>query len=679
MPSRRSLRIALRWVAILVGLGLASSALVVVYGVALVDRSLAGGAVSTGARVLSAPLVVRSGDRWRLGDVEAALRRRGIARTAGAVPDRDEYAVLSDGIRAGPGVLEGASGTVLVTPSSEGVVLRDDAGERLAEVRVRPVVIGATPRGDVIRWPVPLGKMSSGLLTAVVDIEDRGFLGHGGLSFRGLLRAAWRDLLAGGIREGGSTITQQLAKILLLRPARTVPRKVVEAWLAALLEYRFNKRTILEAYLNRVYLGQDGGWQIQGVEAAAQFYFGKPSGSLDVAEGALLAGLIAAPNRFDPFAHPDAARERRAAVIRAMVREGHLEAGEGDLLASRPLPAGPHHLRWAPAAQAVERALQLPQTGDVFASSLDVDIQEAVHDGCAAAVARLENRSNRLQTLRREGDPLQVAVVVLSPAGQVLALQGSRLGLAGEFDRAVAARRQIGSLVKPFVVSLALEEGWSLDSSLEDEPLSVAIGRQTWTPVDDDGRFRGAVSVREALVHSLNVPIVRLGLELRLSAVVRRLREVGFAPPDGSPAILLGSFEATPLEVARAFAALDGDGELPPLSFAQRPRGPRQPVLDPRDASDVRSVLEDVVRQGTAAAVSGSFVGRLAGKTGTTDKRRDSWFVGLRPRLVCVVWVGTDGNQETGLYGATGALEVWREIDARMPPVWWQGEFGDGD
>jgi penicillin-binding protein 1B len=675
MVLSRTVRIVIRWVAVLAGIGLGSAALLLLYGTALVDQALFGASQRSFTRVLSAPLELRAGDRWAVESLSQALLGLGIRERAAGRPMAGEFALEGGTLRLGVGVAEAPSGELVLVPTPSGLFLADLAGRALDGVSVRPAVIGTSAPGDLVRWPVPLRAMAPVILTAVVDIEDRSFLSHSGLSFRGLVRAAICDLLAGGVRQGGSTITQQLAKILLLKPSRTVSRKVIEAWLATLLEYRFDKRTILEAYLNRVYLGQDGGWQIQGVEAASHFYFGKRAADLNVDEAALLAGLIAAPNRFDPLSHPEESRARRKAVLVAMVHEGHLDPMQARSLAAAPIPSHPHRLRVPYAVHFVEYLMaHTTRAGDV-ASTLDLGLQQAVHEGCRAGVQELEARHARLRDLARSGDPLQAAVVVLAPDGSLLALQGSRLGSPGEFDRAVAAQRQVGSLVKPFVVGTALQAGWSADSTLRDEPVEVPVGRQVWRPENNDGRYRGTVTVRDALVFSLNVPMVRLGLGVSVRSVAGTLRQVGLSVRSQGPAILLGAVEATPLEVARAYAVFLANGRLPGVSVERTVVAPSKPVFSPSVAREVRTILEDVPRWGTAATLRGAVPGHLAAKTGTTDERRDSWFVALRPRMVTVIWVGTDSNHETGLYGATGALEIWRQIDARVPEVWRQGDF----
>jgi len=677
MSLPRSARIALRWGAVVLGLALGSAALLLVYGVGLVDRGMAASQSWSCTRVLSAPLVLRPGDRWSVGEVAGALRARGIPERAGARPGAGEFALDGSRLWLGAGLGDGVNEELLLQGSGGSFVITDASGRRaFPAVTVGPAVVGTSAAADVVRWPVRLETMAPSLLTAVVDTEDRTFLSHSGLSLRGLLRATVRDLVAGGARQGGSTITQQLAKILLLRPVKRVERKVVEAWLASLIEYRYDKRSILQAYLNRAYFGQDGGWQIQGVEAASHYYFGKRARNLKLDESALLAGMIAAPNRFDPFAHPDAARQRRAVVLTALLESRHVEVADARSSAAAPLPVRPHRLRSPMAVHFSEQALaRSPASGDLL-TTLDPALQAAVKEGCEIGCRKLEERHPRLRDLARAGSEIQSAVVILALDGRVLALQGSRTGAPGEFDRAVAAHRQVGSLVKPFTVVTGLRAGWSLDATLDDAPLAVPVGNQIWSPENSDGRYRGPVSVREALVSSLNVPMVRLGLAVSVAAVADQLRRVGLTVPDGRPAILLGAFEATPLEVARAYTALLARGRLPGVALLAAEKGAGVEVIEPWAAHDVVGALTGVVQVGTAAMLAGRVEGPLAAKTGTTDARRDSWFVALRPRHVTVVWVGTDSNEETGLFGATGALEVWREIDARIPSAWRWGEPG---
>lgn len=662
----RRVRIALRWLAVLAGMGLAGLAMLLVYGVHMVDAAMASPGTAA-VVVRGRPLLLRSGDPWSADDLRAALLRRGV-REVGGDPGRAEFSQQGSVFRLGARLLAEPDSGVIADAGRAGLRLAAE-GRELPQVLIRGPVIGTRATADVVRWPVPLDAIAPELVTAVVDVEDRTFASHGGLSLRGVVRAALRDLLAGGVREGGSTINQQLAKMLMLRPARTVPRKVLEAWLATLIDFRYRKHEILEAYLNRIYLGQDGGWQIQGVAAAAQFYFGKHHSELEPDEATLLAGLIAAPNRFDPFTRAEAAQGRRRVVLQAMTRAGHLDAARVEALATRPLPQAPRRLRWPPAGQALESILGEAAGEMDVASSLDSDVQAALAEALPAAIGRLEVQSTRLQELALAGDRLQVAAVVLGTDGQILGMMGSRTGTPGELNRALAARRPIGSLVKPFVVALAMAQGWTPESLLEDTPVQVQVNTQVWAPQNHDRKFRGPITVREALVHSRNVPMVRLGMAIGPPMVAESLRGLGFAVGQPHPAILLGAFEGSPLQVARGYAALLAQGRLCAPSWQAEAAPPGAQVIDAAAAAAVVTMLEDVPRQGTAASLAGRVEGWLAGKTGTSDERRDSWFVALRRGYVTVVWVGTDGNAQTGLSGATGALEIWREFDARLPRV----------
>ncbi len=670
MPKGRRLRIALRWTAVLGAVALGSAALLALYGVALIDRAMAAASEPSGVRLTAAPLHLGAGDPWTGTELLAALRRRGLpVSPAGTLPRAGEYLPTGDEVVFHPSLVQGARGPVLVRATQRGLVITTEGQSHDAEVRLRETIVAATAPAGVVRWPVALESVSPHLLTAVVDIEDRTFLSHPGLSLRGILRAALRNTAAGSAREGGSTLTQQLAKMLLLRPSRTVSRKLAESWLAPLLELRYRKSEILATYLNRVYLGQDGGWQIHGVEAGSWYYFGKSAAKLEVEEAALLAGMIAAPNRFDPFTSREAAGRRRAAVLAAMRREGHLTAAQVSAASAQPLPPAPRRLRWPPAAHLVDAALPGIERDGAPRLALDVDLQAAVGSGIEAGVAELEARHSGVRELKRRGDPLQVAAVIVAPSGEILALQGSRDCAPGEFVRATSARRQVGSLVKPLLVAAALSQGVTLDEPLLDEPLTLALGDHSWSPGNSDGVFTGEVTVRDALVHSRNVPMVRLGLRIGLDSLVDLLQRHGLRGVPRVPSIFLGAFEATPLEVGRAYLPFVGRGRLPDLLFSRGRGGASSLVMRESVAAEVMGALGEVVRHGTAAGTAGPGEA-LAGKTGTTDGRRDSWFVALRPRIVTVIWIGTDGNRETGLFGATGALAVWREIDRRIPSVW---------
>ena len=670
MRLHRRTRLALRWVAILGGLLLGSAALLLFWGITLVQLGWEQQAAARGSpRVLASPGVLREAEPWTEEELATFFAASGFVPAPCHTPQPFAVCRQEQNFLLGPGVVQGTRDPVMVRPQRTGLVLQEATGRRLREVVLTPRVVALLPQQDVARWPVPLAEVSPHLVNAVVDLEDRGFLHHPGLSFRGLVRASLANLASGGVKQGGSTITQQVVKVLLLKPERRLSRKMLEAFLASLVEYRYSKREILEAYLNNAYFGQDGGISVVGVEAAARLYFGKPSKALELEEAALLAGLIAAPNRFNPFQHPEKARERRSQALLAMVREGHLRPGDAERAARAPLPRRPWPLRWGLAAHFLD--LLPSDASGTLPTTMDPVVQEAVFHGVQAGLARLEQRFPALGAA--SGDPLQIAVVVVGRNGKLLALLGSREGKPGEFNRALAAQRPIGSLVKPFLVALALERGWQLEQTLLDEPLAVPVGRSVWTPQNHDGRFRGTVSLAEALVHSINVPMVRLGLALGLQDVTEMLRRLGFSPP-GTPAEFLGAVEATPWQVARAFTPFIEQGKLLEPWALRQTRAPVQ-VFSREAVALTLGPLGEVVRRGTAAGFVTRCGGALAGKTGTTDNRRDSWFVSLRPRLLTVVWVGTDHNRETGLYGASGAGLIWQEIDLRLPRAYKEGRW----
>lgn len=666
MRLARKTRQWLRWTGVICSLGLLSLLLIFFWGLALIrqamDRAVSEAKLS---RVFARSVTLYRGASWPCQELFALLRAANFPTENCSVPKA--FTVCRDGTSFlfGEGLQEHTEEPVRVQCRPEGLKIGTISGTSLQALKMQPSLLAIVPKQDAVRWPVPLTEVSPHLVNAVVDLEDRGFLSHSGLSLRGLLRATAENLIAGKVKQGGSTISQQVVKNLLLRPERRMARKMLEGFLAAMLEYSYTKAQILEAYLNNAYYGQDGNIAVVGVEAASRFYFGKPARYLSLEEATLLAGMLAAPNRFDPRKHPQSARQRRAQALAAMVAAGHLSSAEAEKAALKDLPGKTWPLRWSTASHFLDLLPKERATGEIR-TTLDPLVQQAIFQGVKAGLQVLDERQPGLAD---KGDPLQVAVVVLDRGGAVLGLLGSREGRPGELNRALVARRPIGSLVKPFLVATALQRGWTLDARLLDEPLEVRWQRQIWSPQNHDGRFRGSVTLEEALVHSINVPMVRLGLALGLSEVTALLRQLGFAPP-GTPSQLLGAVEATPLEVATAYTPfLTGGTLVVPWAWEKAKISSRR-VFAKESVSGTLQALRQVVERGTAAGFAARGQHPLAGKTGTTDKRRDSWFVGLRPQMVTVVWVGTDQNQSTDLYGATGAGVVWQEIDRRLPTAY---------
>jgi penicillin-binding protein 1B len=504
--------------------------------------------------------------------------------------------------------------------------------------------------------------------------------------------ATLANLRAWRLAEGASTLTQQLVRSLHLSRERAFGRKLREIRLALALERRHGKPEILEAYLNEVYLGQRGAVRIHGVGAAAQHYFRKDAAALSLAESAVLAGLLRGPSLYAPHRHPERALARRRLVLRRMVEAGVASPSAAAAANAEPLGVLPPPVPVAAPyfvdavrtelAAAGRGADRLAGAGAHVVTTLDVRLQRAAEAAVRDGLLALEKGA---PALRRDEEPLQAALVALDPrTGDVLALVGGRDHRRSPYDRALRARRQPGSLFKPIVALAAFAaEGQevTLASKLLDAPLRVLRPTGAWRPTNYDGRFRGPVTVREALEKSLNVPMARLALQVGLPQVVDTARRLGIesrmAP---EPSLALGAFEVSLLEITRAYAvlaaggirakprmlllALDGRGNALEASAVERVR-----AFDPAPVALVTEALEGAVDRGTGRGLRARGIhGRLAGKTGTSNGFRDSWFVGYTPELAVGVWVGFDDGTSAGLSGARGALPVFAEFALRALP-----------
>lgn len=518
-------------------------------------------------------------------------------------------------------------------------------------------------RGTSGRPFVPLDQISPWLIKAVVATEDRRFFAHPGVDPVGIARALWANLRAGGPVEGGSTISQQLAKNLYLTPERTLRRKLEEALLAFWLELRLSKEEILTLYLNRVYLGAG----TYGVEAAAQRYFAKPARELTLAESALVAGLLKAPSRYAPTSDLQLARSRATTVLSLMAEQGLID--EDALIAARARPAklAPERVEIAGwfvdwVLEGLDEELGKPRRDRVVRTTLDPALQRAAE----AAVARL----------MPAGPRPEAAVVVLDTSGAVRAMVGGRNYRAGPFNRAVAARRQPGSAFKPFVYLAALEQGRRPTSTVLDGPLRV----KGWQPANHDGRYHGEVSLTQALALSMNAAAVRIGQEVGTARILATARRLGVTSPLPEVASLpLGTGEVGLLELTAAYAPFASAGLRRPIWAVASAEEAGAGVLYRHAASEVRVIAEDVARQmdlmlravvsegtGRAAALPDR---RVAGKTGTSQDNRDAWFVGYAGDLVSGVWVGNDdGTPMRGISGSDLPARLWREVMGATPP-----------
>ncbi len=574
----------------------------------------------------------------------------------------------------------------------------DDArGRPVRRLSVEPELL-ATLYGSrqEERRPVHLDHVPEKFVAAVLAAEDARFFGHHGLDLRGLLRAAWVNVGEGRIVQGGSTITQQTVKNLFLDPSRTWWRKAREAVMATLLEARYSKKRILEVYLNEVYLGQSGPVAICGVDAAARFYFGLPLDELSLGEWALLAGLIRSPGGYNPFAHPKEAAERRDHVLDAMVRLGAIDDKEarGAKGALR-LASGGRGFRsaaWAVDFVRAELADLVPENellshGLSVYTTIDTRSQEIAERALARGLERLEKDVPAVRSQMKQRR-LEGAVLVTEPhTGAIRAMVGGRDYKQSQFNRATQARRQPGSCFKPLVYAAGFErardgdpEGLTPATVLDDSPLELKSGGEMWRPQNYDREFRGPVTARQALEESLNVPTVRAAQRAGLERIVETAHRCGIVSPlSPVPSLALGAAEVTALEMASAYGTFAAGGTHTDPWIVRAVTGDDGVVIGDRkvvrdralheDTSFlVRDLLHGVFERGTArSAATWGYYGVAAGKTGTTDDTRDSWFVGFTADVLALVWVGYDDNHKTGLTGASGALPIWVDILQDLP------------
>lgn len=557
-----------------------------------------------------------------------------------------------------------------------------------ADLRLEPErIAGFEGKQGAVLKPLRLAEAPPLLVDAILACEDRRFYRHPGIDPIGTLRAALRNLRRREPAQGGSTLTQQLARSLFLRNQKTILRKAVEAVLAVGLEVRYSKREILEAYLNAVYLGTWGPMEIRGVREASQYYLGCDIQEADPAGIALLVALIPAPNVFSPYRHPELARKRRDLVLRTLERRGVLTAEEAKKAAARPLQVKQAPVRATEAsyflAAAREEIERRAPEGTLLRPGTRVFTTLDPHDQ-AAAVLAVQRGLNELERghrkLRRKDDPLQAAVVSIDPeTGGVRALVGGRDFLLYPYNRATEARRQPGSLFKPFVYLAAFQHPqrsdgtyWTPLTQLQDEPYAVRAGRRIWRPRNYDRSFRGPVTLRHALEQSLNVPTARVAVEVGIGRVAEVARDLGVQSPLREvPSLSLGTSEVSLVEITSAYAALANRGEAraPHLVFGllddQGKEVPLAPLADPpgidrREAFLITSLLRGVMASGTGKQARQLGVrGDVAGKTGTTDDYRDAWFVGYTPQRAIGVWVGFDQNHPVGLSGGAAGLPIW--------------------
>lgn len=558
--------------------------------------------------------------------------------------------------------------------------------------RLEPLLIGGIyPQHNEDRVLIKLNRVPKTLIEALIATEDRNFYHHHGISVRGTARALISNL-TGGRRQGGSTLTQQLVKNFYLSPEKTYKRKINEALMAMLIELHYDKDEILEAYLNEVNLGQNGSYSINGYGLASQFYFGLPLRELNISQQAFLVGLVQGPSLYNPWRNPEAAEKRRNVVLKNMQVMDYLSEAQYAEESARPLnivskpTLGP--AKFPDFLDIVRRQLRteyqdsdLTNRGLRIFTTLDPIAQTRVQNAFKDSVDRLAKRNPaRLKDL-------QGAVLIAHPEnGELVAAVGSTQDFTG-FNRTLDAKRQVGSLLKPVIYLSAIESGrYTWASQIQDGAISVPIDHdKSWTPKNYAGGEYGVVSMVQALANSYNLSAVRLGQEFGLSTFRNQLKKFGVESNiPAFPSIFLGAVEMSPMEVMSIYENFATGGfKYPPRAIRtvvdangrllERYGLDVQQTIDPSSAYILNYGLQQVMSSGTGRSVYNSFPSslKLAGKSGTTNDTRDSWFAGYSGNHLAVVWLGLDNNKVTGLTGSTGALPVWTSVmkQLRQDPV----------
>ncbi|MGK7295992.1 MAG: penicillin-binding protein 1B [Candidatus Wenzhouxiangella sp. M2_3B_020] len=646
-------------------------------------------------RVYARPLELFPGKPLDAEHLELELAAAGLTETRPLLPGRfansdGRYTVALPRIEFADGAQDARTIALTIVDGRIGS-LADRGGASIDLVRLPPAELGSLlPFDERDRTLVPIAEFPTLLVAGIQAVEDRQFRYHHGVDPKAILRALISNLRSGDVVQGGSTITQQLVKNLFLGSERTLVRKFNEAVMAISLELRFTKAEILEAYLNDVYLGQHGNQAIHGFGRAAEFYFGLPVSSLSTDQIALLVGMVRGASWYHPIRNPERALARRNLVL-GMFRETELiDEEKYESAVRRPLGAGTRRVagrRSHPAfmdlvrrqLQADYRDADLREKGLKIYTTLSPYAQHHAERALSGGLADVEGEAGRLQG---------AAVLVQPDSGEVRALVGDRSVRRPGFNRALDARRPVGSVIKPFLYLLALAdpERFTLATPVTDAPLTVPQpGREDWQPRNYDQESHGRVPLLEALARSYNQATVRIGLEVGVERLFRLLEQLGVAPGDARhPAAFLGAVDLTPLQVTQLYQPLASGGFSTPLraitdvvdrggeSIARYPMRLR-PIREREALALLDFALEQVVADGTARSLGWRLESPEArratvrGKTGTTSDRRDAWFAGYTSQWLGVVWVGRDDNRPAGVSGAASALPIWARLFDALP------------
>lgn len=688
---------------------------------ARIDNLLKGEVFTRSAGIYAAPKPIRVGQNISEEDVVAYLKRAGyVERGQQAETARGRYSVDGTTVEVHPGsdaMLDHAPAfePLRIQFARDGksiAALADkDSGARLDRAQLEPELISSvTGRERAKRRVVGFNDLPPTLVNAIVVTEDRSFFQHYGVNIRGILRALLRrydsDPNSPLARQGGSSITQQLVKNLLLSPEYSLRRKVAEAYMSIILETRLSKQEIFALYCNQVYLGQQAGFSINGFGEASTAYFNKDVTALTLQESAFLAGLIRSPNRYNPYHDVETARARRNQVLESMAETGTITQAEAQVVEATELKIAPTKGRIDISDAPYFADYVQNQLGDVITgqgadhlriyTTIDMDLQRAAYAAVTKQLAALD----RVEAKRVPEGTVQAALVAMNAqTGEIVAMVGGRDYSKSQLNR-VEALRQPGSAFKPFVYATALNTAYdpvprviTPATVFKDEPKTFVYDNQEYSPGNMGDKYSmQPVTLRDAMVRSLNVITVDVAMEVTVGRVMNLAAKAGLPRvPRAYPAMALGTAEATPLQIASAYSAFAANGmRTAPIAINRittgegttlaQPTAQKNEVLRPEVAYVMTSFMKDVVNRGTGAPIRArGFKWNVAGKTGTS---RDGWFAGYTPRLVCVVWVGFDDGSQLGLTGAASALPIWADfMNAALTnhPEWtgdWQAPAG---
>jgi penicillin-binding protein 1B len=665
----------------------------------IVDERLARGYLTSRAGIYAAPRTLRAGQKFSPDGLAAALRPAGYIQSEDASEVwNGSFSVTDAELEIRPNNPAGYPSVVRITfdPAGRIAAITGDA-IRLDSFTLAPESLTSdTLMKSGARSQITFKDVPPVLVQAITSIEDRRFFDHHGLDVFGLTRALLRNAGDERMGQGGSTITQQLIKNTYLTPERTLRRKYAEAMLAFTLERRLSKEDIFALYCNEIYLGQRGVVAVRGVDQAAHVFFGKELKDLSLSQAATIAGMIQSPARYSPVHHGDVSRSRRNTVLGAMVRDGFISLNQAAVAANDPLtladfdPAresvAPYFVDYVNRVSEARAAARASLEIDVLAGANEAGGKDAVEpqggmpalptvttldlDLQGIAAQAIQQQLERLDKIYKpRGLTPQVALVALDPrTGNVLAMVGGRDYGSSQLNRATDAERQPGSVFKPFVYAAALESGMSPLRMFRDAPQEFTYdGKIKYRPSNYGGGFSMRdVTMRTGLIKSLNVVTVDVAMQTGLARVANTAQRFGLPRPIPYPALALGTTEATPLQIASAYAAFaNGGRNIKPKVIAdsdQAPSGDQMnpQIIQPASAYVITDMLAGVIDHGTAHAARGAIKNTaIAGKTGTS---RDGWFVGYTPNLVCAVWIGFDDNRQLGLTGAEAALPIWTDF-----------------